>query len=78
MSLDTGLNNIPPSEYVDFGPGPPPSPLIASDPDTSTNLHYEEWLEGNQASSKKRVILEIGRIGRNITETPLWILLKGR
>nr|POE70531.1 hypothetical protein CFP56_22973 [Quercus suber] len=46
--------------------GPHPSPLIASDPNTSTNLHCEEWWEGNQASSKKRVRSELGRIGTNI------------
>ena len=68
MSLDTGLNNILPFESVDFGPGHPYSPSIASDPDTSTNLLCEEWLDGNQAPSKKRVRSELGRIGRNIRQ----------
>ena len=47
VSLDTRLNNILPSESVDFGPGPPYSPSIASDPGTSKNLLCEEWLDGN-------------------------------
>ena len=68
MSLDTGLNNILPFESVDFGPGHPYSPSIASDPDTSTNLLCEEWLDGNQAPPKKRVRSELGRIGRNIRQ----------
>ena len=47
VSLDTRLNNILPSESVDFGQGPPYSPSIASDPGTSKNLLCEEWLDGN-------------------------------
>ena len=42
VSLDTGLNNILHSESIDFGPGPPYSPSIASDPGTLTNLLCED------------------------------------